>query len=63
MSNEPDRKTLTEIIGDQLSEFLPDDLEEAEKVAYGIGQVIGFVAGWIVVREVIELLFPKGDDR
>jgi len=63
MCDEPEHKTLTEIIGDQLSEFLPDDLEEARKVAYRIGQVIGFVAGWIVVREVIELLFPKGDDK
>jgi hypothetical protein len=63
MSDEPEHKTLTEIVGDQLSEFLPENLEEARKVAYRIGQVIGFAAGWIVVMNVIELLFPKGNDK
>ena len=63
MSDEPEHKTLTEIVGDQLSEFLPENLEEAEKYAYRIGQVCGFVVGWIVVKQVIELLFPKGDDK
>ena len=63
MSDEPERKSLTEIIGDQISEFLPENLEEARKVAYRIGQVCGFVIGWIVVKKAIELLFPKGDDK
>jgi hypothetical protein len=59
MSDEPKHRSLIEIIGDQLSEFLPDDLQEAEKVAYRIGQVCGFVVGWFVGKKVIELLFPR----
>ena len=63
MCDEPEHKSLTEIIGDQIGEFLPENLEEARKVAYRIGQVCGFAIGWIVVRKTIELLFPKGDDK
>jgi len=63
MCDEPERKTAIEMIGEQICEFLPEKLRNDEKFVYRFGQLCGFAAGWIVGRKVIELFFPKGDDK
>jgi len=63
MSDEPERKTPLEIIGDQICEFLPEKLRNNEKFVYHFGQLCGFATGWIIGKKIIELLFPRGDDK
>ena len=63
MSDEPNRKSLTEIIEDQIAEFLPEKLRNDEKFVHGFGQLLGFAAGWVIGTKIIELLFPRGDKK
>jgi hypothetical protein len=57
MCDEPDHESLLETAGE------PEPLREDEDFRYHFGRLIGFIAGWVVGKTVIELLFPKGDDK
>ena len=63
MCDEPDHKSLLETVRDQICEFLPEKLRNDEKFVYRFGQLCGFAAGWVIGTKIIELLFPKGDDK
>ncbi len=63
MSDEPEHKTLLETVGDHICECLPERLRNDKKFAYRSGQLCSFAAGWFFGKKVIELLFPKGDDK
>ena len=63
MSNEPEHKSLIEIVGDQICDFLPERLRNDEKFVHGLGMLCGFAAGWIIGKTIIELLFPRGDKK
>ena len=63
MSDEPEHKTLLETVGDEICECLPEKLRNDKKFVHGLGMLCGFAAGWFVGKKVIELLFPKGDDK
>ena len=63
MSDEHEHKTMLETVGDQICECLPERLRNDKKFAYRFGQLLGFTAGWIVGRKIVELLFPKRDDK
>ena len=63
MCDEPERKSLTEIIEDQIANFLPETLRNDEKFVHSFGQLLQFAAGWFVAKKVIELLFPRGDKK
>ena len=63
MPDEPDHKSLLETVGDQICELLPEPLRNDKKFVYRLGQLLGFAAGWVVGKKVIELLFPRGDKK
>jgi hypothetical protein len=63
MCDEPEHKSLLERVGDEIGECLPERLRNDDKFRYRFGQLCGFAAGWIVGRKIVELLFPKGDDK
>jgi hypothetical protein len=63
MCDEPEHRSLLEQVGDEIGECLPERLRNDEKFGYCFGQLLGFAAGWIVGRKIVELLFPKGDDK
>ena len=63
MSDVHEHKSLLERVGDEIAECLPERLRNDKKFAYRFGQLLGFAAGWIVGKKVIELLFSKGDDK
>ena len=59
MCDEPEHESLLETVG----EPEPTREDEDEDFRYHFGRLIGFIAGWVVGKTVIELLFPKGDDK
>ena len=61
MCDEHEHKSLLETVGDEIYKCLPETLRNDEKFVYHFGQLLGFAAGWVVGKTVIELLFPKGD--
>ena len=63
MCNEPERKSLVEMIGDEIGECLPESLRNDKQFMYSLGSLCGFAAGWVVGKRVIELLFPRGDKK
>jgi hypothetical protein len=63
MSDEHEHKSLLERVGDEIGECLPERLRNDEKFGYRFGQLLGFAAGWIVGRKIVELLFPRGDKK
>jgi hypothetical protein len=63
MCDKPEHRTPLEIIGDQICDLLPEPLRNDKEFVYDLGRLLGFAAGWVVGKTVIELLFPKGDDK
>jgi hypothetical protein len=63
MCDEPDHKNLFEIIGDQIADCLPERLRNDEEFRRSLGSLCGFVAGCVVAKTIIELLFGKGDKK
>jgi len=57
MCDESEHESLLETDGE------PERLREDEDFRYHFGRLVGFIAGWVVGKKVIELLFPKGDDK
>ena len=57
MCDEPEHESLLETVGE------PVPLREDEDFRYHFGRLIGFIAGWVVGKTIIELLFLKGDKK
>jgi hypothetical protein len=58
-----ERKSPIEKLGDAIVDCLPESWQ-TEKVAYGLGCVVGFLAGWFVGETVVNWIFSnKGDKR
>ena len=52
MCDEPENQNLIETFGDKVGESLPERLQ-TEKVAYGLGSVLGFISGFVFGRAVV----------
>jgi hypothetical protein len=63
MCDEPEHKSLFEIIEDQIGRCLPDRLRNDKEFVHSLGSLCGFIAGCIVGKKVVEWLFPRGDDK
>ena len=63
MCDEPEHKSLLDMVGEQICESLPESLRTDEEFVYDLGRLCGFAAGWFVGKTVIEFLFPRGDKK
>jgi hypothetical protein len=59
--NEHENKNLIETLGDKIGESLPESWR-TERVAYCLGSVCGFLAGFLFSRMVSRTFFPPDQD-